>query len=157
MKLHSINTEQGVYVMPCGGGFSCYGFDVLDRKARGILLWIVEETNGQALTLQERETLARGFPKPGTAEHFNACADVMEKGAAFSTRTGKRCGAELHPLLVGLEGRRVECERYGERVRFNVGKSTGWMPCHLAIHNARSHGGDAISVSEPLARLRVIR
>jgi hypothetical protein len=156
MKLHSINTAQGVYVMPCGGGFSCYGFDVLDRKARGVVNWLEREA-APGDELQRVRLMLDAIGAPGTAAHFQACADVMEYGAAFNTRTGKRCGAELHPLLVGLEGRRVECERYGERVRFNVGKSTGWMPCHLAIHNARSHGGDAISVSESLARLRVIR
>jgi hypothetical protein len=156
VKLHSINEEQGVYVMPCGSGFSCYGFDVLDRKARAVLLWIVEETNGRALTLQEREALPRGFPTPGTAEHFAACADVMDKGAKFNARTGKRCPAELVPALIGLEGARVEATVFGERVRFNVGRSTGWMPAHLQIHNARSHGGGAL-IADSVKDVRVIR
>jgi len=48
----------------------------------------------------------------------------------------------LTPQLVGLEGWRVEVETtYGETRRFIVGKSTGWKPCHLEIHNRRSTGG----------------
>lgn len=147
MKLHSINTEQRVYVMPCGDGFSCYGFDVLDRKARAVLLWIVEHYNGRALTLQEREKLAAGFPAPGTAEHFAACADAMAKGAAHAAKTGTRCPAELVPAFIGHEGERVECDYYGERVRFYIGKSTGWMPAHLRIRTRRSSGGEALSAS----------
>lgn len=155
MQLHSINTEQRVYVMPCGDGFSCYGFDVLDRKARAVLLWIVEHYNGRALTLQEREKLAAGFPAPGTAEHFAACADAMAKGAAHAAKTGKRCPAELVPALIGLEGKRVECEHYGERVRFYVGKSTGWMPGHLMIKTRRSTGGEMLS-ADSVRNVRVI-
>ena len=37
MKLHSINAAQRLYVIESGSGFSCYGFDVLDRKARALL------------------------------------------------------------------------------------------------------------------------
>ena len=48
----------------------------------------------------------------------------------------------LTTQLVGLEGWRVEVETtYGETRRFIVGKSTGWRPCHLEIHNRASSGG----------------
>ena len=48
----------------------------------------------------------------------------------------------LTPQLVGLEGWRVEVETtYGEVRRFNVGRSTGWQPCHIELYNVRSHGG----------------
>jgi hypothetical protein len=33
----------------------------------------------------------------------------------------------------------------GETRRFIVGRSTGWRPCHLEIHNRRSTGGGAAS------------
>ncbi len=63
----------------------------------------------------------------------------------------------LHPALLPYKGARVECERYGERVRFWVGMSTGWKPCLLAVHNTRSSGGDAIRANENLGEIRVIR
>lgn len=48
----------------------------------------------------------------------------------------------LQPQLLGLEGWRVEVVTLeGEKRRFYVGKSTGWRPCHLEIHNRRSMGG----------------
>lgn len=53
----------------------------------------------------------------------------------------------LTPQLVGLEGRRVEViDRPDEKPRrFYVGRSTGWRPCHIEIHNSRSRGGPAAS------------
>jgi hypothetical protein len=50
----------------------------------------------------------------------------------------------LTEQLRGLEGCRVEVvDRYGETRRFNVGRSTGWRPCHLELRNRASRGGDA--------------
>lgn len=33
---HSINNEQKLFVLKCGDGFSCLGFDVCDRRNRAI-------------------------------------------------------------------------------------------------------------------------
>lgn len=50
----------------------------------------------------------------------------------------------LSPQLIGLEGWRVEVTRTdGEKARFNVGRSTGWRPCHLEVYNRRDLGGPA--------------
>lgn len=137
MQLHNINEDQRLYVIKAGGGFSCYGFDVLNRKAHAVAEW---------LRTQPRYT---GRPAPqipadvGTAEHFAACAEMLDRGAEFNRMTGERCPAELVPALIGLEGARVEADVFGERVRFNVGKSTGWMPCHLMI-KGRATGGESL-------------
>jgi hypothetical protein len=139
MKLHTINAADRLYVIECGAGFSCYGFDVLDRKARAVAAWLYG--NGQ-----HTEEAGREWPEMGTAEHFATCDGVMDAGARYAGATGKRCPAELVPALVGLEGQRVAATVYGERIRFTVGKSTGWMPCHLQLKTARSSGGDALSV-----------
>ena len=38
-------------------------------------------------------------------------------------------------------GQRIEVETpYGETYRGYVGKSTGWRPCYLLMHNTRSIG-----------------
>ena len=48
----------------------------------------------------------------------------------------------LVPELIGLEGWRIEA-RYpdGATERFYVGRSTGWMPCHIAVKTRRSCDG----------------
>lgn len=129
MQLSSINTEQRLYVMPCGDGFSCYGFDVLDKKARAVAAW---------------SKVIPPLATPGTEAHFAECAAILEHGARYAQKTGTRCEAELTPQLVGLEGKRVEViDAYGAKRRFIVGKSTGWMPCHLEISCRSSRGGGA--------------
>ena len=57
-------------------------------------------------------------------------------------RNAQRSDAGLTKQLVGLEGYRVEAETvYGETRRFIVGRSTGWVPCHLEIARVDSSGG----------------
>jgi hypothetical protein len=130
MKLQSINTEQRLYVMPCGDGFTCCGFDVLDRNAHAVARYA---------------HAAPPTAAPGTVEHFEQCAAIMDAGARYSAETRTRDGSDLTPALLGLEGRRVEVTMPdGERRRFWVGKSTGWRPCHLEIATRRSHGGGAV-------------
>lgn len=127
MKLHSINPESRLYVINSGPGFSCYGFDVLQRKASAVAQWA---------------SLPAPSGEVGTAEHFESCAAIMAAGAEYAARTGKRCNAELTPQFVGREGERVSITHAdGRREHFTIGKSTGWMPIHLAIANRRSTGG----------------
>lgn len=132
MKLSKVNKEQRLYVMPCGGGYSCYGFDVLDRKAR-------------ALTA---ELIARGHSVPawnerkGTKKAFYHYATLIELASDINRRTGYRFAYELTKQLMGLEGFRVEVvTTYGETRRFWVGKSTGFTPIHLEICRRNSSGG----------------
>lgn len=156
MRLESINFEQRVYVTGrYDVGFSCYGFDVLDRKARGVQSWIESETDS-ADDRQAVRLWLDNVPALGAVEHFEHCAAMMARGAEFNRRTGKRCGIELCRSLIGLEGFRVECDYYGERIRFTVGKSTGWMPAHLLIHSARSAAGEALS-PDAVKNVRVVR
>jgi hypothetical protein len=63
----------------------------------------------------------------------------------------------LTPQLIGLEGRRVEVvETAGDQPRrFNVGRSSGWRPCHIELHTARSNGGHAAAWT--YHSIRVIR
>ena len=65
----------------------------------------------------------------------------------------------LTPQLKGLEGYRVEAvTTYGETRRFIVGRSTGWVPCHLEIHNrASSGGGSADRTYESVRKLYYAR
>jgi hypothetical protein len=134
MQLHKVNKEQRLYVMPCGAGYSCYGFDVLDRKARALT----------AELLQLGESVTPWTNRKGTIKAFNAYAKLLKLSESIYKQTGDRFACELTPQLVGLEGRRVEViTTYGEARRFWVGRSTGWCPCHLEIVRSNSHGGSA--------------
>ena len=44
----------------------------------------------------------------------------------------------------------------GNKRRFWVGRSTGWVPCHLEIHNTRSMGGGPVYFPEGTT-VRLIR
>lgn len=131
--LKSINIEKGLYVQKFAGGFSCIGFDVAERNIRAIYAWMNMKAPSVAL---------------GTSEHFAAYKEAADLGAKHATRTGLKCPAELRPELVGKEGlwASVVDDDTGDTETFVVGKSCGWMPCHLALKSARSTGGEAVYV-----------
>jgi hypothetical protein len=57
-------------------------------------------------------------------------------------RAAVRSDGGLSKQLIGLEGWRVEVETlYGERRRFIVGRSAGWVPCHIELRRRDSIGG----------------
>lgn len=138
----TINRARRLYVIPCGDGFTCLGFDVAERRRVAVLEW-----------------MGRDAPpvRKGTMKHYNAYHDTMMLGRAHAGRTKTRCPAELEPRLIGLEKKRVEVTcADGEKTRFWVGKSTGWMPCHLEILRRDSSGGGAVYLPDD-ATVRVIR
>lgn len=138
----TVNAEQGLYVLPFPGGYTCLGFDVALRQARAVAEWA-------------------GVPAPdparaGTLAGYADYLRAMAAARAKHDRTGERCPAELTPQLVGLEGRRVEVvDADGRTRRFKVGRSTGWLPCHLELHNARSVGGGPV-MGAPFRSVRVV-
>lgn len=65
-----------------------------------------------------------------------------------------RSDAGLTPQLVGLEGCRVEVvDTFGERRRFIVGRSTGWVPCHIELKRRDSSGGGSADKSYKSVRV----
>lgn len=142
MKLASVNIEQRLYNIECGQGYTCLGFDVMERKRKALADWL---------------NIAHGSYVPGTQHAFDTYATLLEMAGSRATRTGERCPVELSSQLIGLEGRRVEVvDRKGDKPRrFKVGKSTGWMPCHIELANARSHGG--IAANHTYYSVRIVR
>lgn len=128
MELASINIDQRLYNIKCGTGYSCIGFEIAEARRKAVLEWIGHEYQPAML---------------GTQHAFDAYQEAMKLGAAHAERTRQRCEANLSPQLTGLEGRRVEViDTEGDKPRrFKVGKSTGWMPCHLELANSRSRDG----------------
>ncbi len=71
-----------------------------------------------------------------------------------SQRASLRDNSGLTAQLIGKEGWRVEVvTKYGETLRFIVGKSTGWKPCHLELARRDSRGGTAAELSYASVRL----
>jgi len=127
-----INTEQKLYLFWHGEGFSCLGFENARKQAEAVAQWIGEP-----------------IPDPsiwGQLAGYDELQRLMKLGQEYSEKTKTRCPAELTPQLIGLEGKLVEViDCYGETRRFYVGKSTGWMPCHLEIEQRTHSGGGAVS------------
>lgn len=135
--LSAVNVELGLYYLRAGNGCSSLGFDYADKQLRAVATWL------------GRPDLAPSTLVKGTEAHLAAYQATMAAGAEHHKQTGELCPDDLTPALVSLVGRRVEVtDQDGTRRRFWVGKSTGWMPVHLEIHNRRSTGGCAVYLPE---------
>lgn len=134
----TLSQDKTLYCIPCGEGFTCLG---------------IERCNNLAVHLA-RELANRGYSIPmpaavGTLERYAQYRQFCEWAKRENERTGFRSTAELTPELIGKEGQRVEVVHEWEpgkpeTVRFKVGKSTGFIPCHIELKNSRSTGGPAV-------------
>ena len=154
MKLASIDSAARLYVFREGSGTSCYGFDVLDRKARAVGAWLLDPARGNEDAARAARTWLDLLGTPGTEDHFEICSNILERAQIHCGVFQERCPADTAPALRGLEGWRVSAVVNGERRRFIVGISTGWLPCHVARHNVRSRGGDGLSAGDTITDVR---
>lgn len=137
----TLNNEQRLFVIPSGEGFTCLGFDVCDDWTRRIA------------TELQRDDLLPVASEHGTLEAYARYQHAVDAAQA----TGKRLPCMLTPELIGLEGKRVEViDRYGDKRRFTVGKSTGFLPIHLELANSRSSGGMGV-LGAPFVSVRVVK
>jgi hypothetical protein len=128
-KTMTINKEQRLFVFEDGNGYSCLGFDVLHRKGEKL-----------AQELNQHWKHRRG--SKAAYRHYGRLVNQAKRRFEVS---GVRSSSDLTPQLCGLEGRRVEViGKSGERRRFQVGRSTGWIPCHLEIARRNCSGGSAV-------------
>lgn len=145
--LAKINADQRLYVVDCGEGYTCLGFDVAFKWASDVRNWLA----AQGVIID-----APDAAKIGTPEGYADYSRVMAAGSAWAADTNRRCPAQLTPELRGKEGQRVEVlDCYGERRRFTVGRSTGWLPIHLELRSGRSSGGGAVT-GAPFRSVRVL-
>ena len=144
----TINAKQELYVIPeISGGYSCLGFDVCLQRHNALAAWLRKE----GLQADDLPPELRG-----TMPAFTAYCRQMSRADSYCQRNKLRCPVELTPQLTGLEGKRVEViDRHGERRRFIVGKSTGWLPCHLEISRRNSSGGPAVT-GAPFQSVRIV-
>lgn len=153
MGLKGINAEQKLFLIHCGNGFTTLGFDrclELTTKLAG------EFT---ALCTTYPEVFAKASPfmfAYGTEKAYAEYERLCKIGRELNEKTRWRSQAELTPQLIGLEGYRVEVvDCYGDKRKFQVGKSTGWMPCHIELKTSRSHDGPAV-IGAPFKSLQVL-
>ena len=131
----TIKKEQELFVIPCGEGFSCLGFKVCERRTIGLENELSANTGNKYPDL----------PEVGTIEQYNRYMNAVVEAKEYHEATGYRFYCELHPLLVGKEGKRVVVvSKNGSTRRFIVGKSTGFIPCHLEIKSINSNGGEQV-------------
>jgi hypothetical protein len=143
----TVNAEQELYVIPDSHGYSCLGFDVLISRYNAIAAWLRKEG------LQQTDLPPDGR---GSMRAYTAYRTLLDRAAGYCQRNKLRCPAELTPQLTGLEGKRVEVvDHHGERRRFIVGKSTGWLPIHLEIARRNSSGGPAVT-GAPFQSVRIV-
>lgn len=139
----TLDTEHKLYIIPCTKDhYSCLGFERCDFLASFLF----------------RELATRGhiLPPPaavGTLERYTQYRELCELARLENLKNGFRSRAELTPELIGLEHKRVEVVHEWEpgkqeRARFFVGKSTGYIPCHLELKTARSSGGGAVCLGK---------
>jgi hypothetical protein len=125
------NPDQRLYVIPSGGGYSTMSPEYCAKRATAVRAWY-----GDGIGLS---------PDMDPGELWNAYTDTMDKAFKWHKEIGKQCPVELTPALIGLEGRRVAVRTPdGNVTRFRVSRSSGWMPCHIALANSRSTGGPPV-------------
>ena len=133
MATMTINREQRLYVEELDKGYTCLGFDVaFERLSR--------------LHAEMSPMLAKPLPQMpkyrGTKKVYNMLKDLQNKAMKIHAEHNIQFKSELTPQLVGLEGKRVEVvDCHGEKRRFIVGKSVGWIPSHLEVKKSNSMGG----------------
>jgi hypothetical protein len=141
-ELSFLNHEQRLYVVQESGGYSCLGFDVAFTRASRMAEWA--------------GTKPPDAENVGTEDGYYDYKHALEDARNHYYRTNERCPVELTPQLTGLEGKRVEViDHEGEKRRFWVGKSTGWLPCHLEVARVTSSGG--MAAMGPYQSVRVVR
>lgn len=123
------------------GGFSCLGFDVCEKRTRNL---------AAELTVKPRPH------RKGTRRAYEAYEQLVGVARRKNSETGWRSQSELTPEFMGLQGKRVEVvDCWGQKRRFYVGKSTGFIPVHLEIARRNSTGGPAV-MGTPFRSIRVL-
>lgn len=148
-QLAKIDHEARLYVQHFGNGkqskgYTCLGFEVLERDGAAICKWLYMTAPRGIISLSPGAEAVRAWHNaPLHSEaRFSAYQQLCVAGAANAKAIGRRCDANLSPQLIGLEGHRVEVtDSDGAKRRFIVGKSTGWFPIHLEIAKSNSTGG----------------
>ncbi len=131
MKTITVNQSQKLYVFHYDKHYSCLGFDVCEKRLNSLA--------------QELGVNVTNYPN-GSIELYNEYVRLLAIAEDKNSKTGWRSKSELIPEFIGREGQRVEViDCHGEKRRFYIGKSTGFIPCHLEILKSNSTGGGSVT------------
>ena len=144
MNKVTINQKQRLYVIPCGEGYSCLGWDVCKRWTEALHKELLKVYSNYKLTVLSKQRYRKG-----TYKAYDRYEELVSLACSINYNTGYRFTYQLEPRLIGLEGKRVEVtSKDGSKRRFYVGKSTGCIPIHLAIANRTSIGGPEVCLMD---------
>lgn len=141
------NDERRLYTVPAVNlkgrvtGYTCLGYDYAERQTRRMQEWLRAAGACYRVPFEGEK-----FTAPGTVAHYTVYRTVCELVRRQVERSGRKCEIDLEPQLRGLEGRVVRVrmgDGSGATYSFRVGKSTGWIPAHLAIGPGQ-HGGSVV-------------
>ena len=142
-KSLTLDNKQNLFVIGFAAGVTCLGFDVCQERSIAMAKWLGVEAPNSSYW--------------GTINGYERFQELVELCRVRFEKTGERCPCELTPQLVGLEGKTVEVvDKWDEKRKFTVGKSTGWIPCHIEKARKNSPDGPAV-MGAPFKSLRVIR
>lgn len=130
MATITINKKEKLFVIQDEKYTSCLGFDVLERR----FTKLAEEIGYKPVS-----------KTPGTLKRYNEYHSLLDFCRKKHEETGWRSQSELIPEFIGREGQRVEVvTSWGETFRYYIGKSTGFIPCHLEVKRKDSSGGGSV-------------
>ena len=142
-----LDKKQGIYYYKVPGGYCGLGFDVCLEEIKHFKKFLLGTWIDHSLLYKR--------PKRGGYAAFELHEQLSELCRKENHRTGRRCEDALTPQLKGLEGKRVEViDKYDEKRRFWVGKSTGWYPVHLEVARSNSTGGGSV-IGTPFKQIKV--
>ncbi len=132
-----------LFVIPCKlTGFTCLGIDRAIRQTNAVAHWM----SMPQLALDE--ALANPTSDEWLHLVWHQYKKVMYAGERVAAAQGSKCPVALTPEFIGHEGQWVRVtEEDGEVREFKIGRSTGWMPCHLEIESGED-GGPAACLSK---------
>ena len=150
-KSVTLNQEQELYVINDNNFCTCLGFDVALNRIIGL----ANEINTMCSELKPLDFTTLNKER-GTIKVYNILQKIELIAHKMHTENGFKFKVNLTKQLIGLEGKRVEVvDIYGDTRRFKVGKSSGFLPCHIELKNSRSSGGSSVS-GAPFKSVRVV-
>lgn len=140
-KVITTNKERRLFVITDTNSVSCLGFDVCFNRLNAL----AKELD---YTVQSK--------RKGSIKMYNELEALYKVAHIKHLNTGWVSKSELIPEFIGKEGKRVEViTSYGTTERYYIGKSIGFIPCHLEIKKSNSTGGTPVT-GYPFKSIRFI-
>jgi len=142
-----IDIENKLFVLEFDKGYSGLGFEVCHQRATRLAKEL-KKTAPLPLDVTDVEKLH------SLKLYYDSLCEVVRQR---NLKTGWRSKSELTPQLIGLEGAVVQViDSNDENRTFIVGKSTGFIPCHLELECYLADGGGSV-YGAPFKSIKVIK